>query len=276
MTILLKLIMEIYKSGPFLKFLVLGVSFVILPARLSALPFRFPISLLFTEMKTPCTNVLKHPKFADVYPPSEDSFLFLDALEKDVDFIKALNPNVSLEVGTGSGIVSAFLRSLGLNPTFHICTDVSFAACLAATHVLKCNLPSPLVATFDCVRCSLATPLLDRLSSSVDIILFNPPYVPTSPEEHHSEGSNIKTTWSGGANGREVIDAFLVQTVHLLSRTGCIYLLLSDENLPTEVHNLCHELSGGRLRPETILRRRANNESLGVFRYSPLTTPNSV
>ncbi|TGZ62347.1 hypothetical protein CRM22_007482 [Opisthorchis felineus] len=218
-------------------------------------------------MQTPLTNVLLCSEFKDVYPPSEDSFLFLDALEADIHFLKSVKPCVTLEVGSGSGIISTFLCNANLGVCFHICTDVCPAACIATKRVLEANL-IPAILPVDSVRCSLTTPLTDRLASSVDIVLFNPPYVPTAAEEHSASGSTIASTWSGGLKGREVIDAFLVQAVKLLSPRGCIYLLLSDDNCPSEVHRLVHALSSGRLLPSVILRRRAQNESLGIYRYS--------
>ncbi|CAL8074039.1 unnamed protein product [Calicophoron daubneyi] len=220
-------------------------------------------------MKTPNTDILYAPEFCDVYPPSEDSFLFLDAFEKDISFLDVLRPTVSVEVGSGSGILSSFLYLLSSAPCFHICTDISSAACKATAKVIRANMTSDKILATDSVRCSLASPLMDRLSSLVDVVLFNPPYVPTSPEEHASAGATIQATWSGGFRGRQVIDPFLKQAVSLLSPRGCIYLLLSDENIPSEVHETVRKLSDNRLKCTTILHRKVRNESLGIYRYSP-------
>ncbi|KAG6371668.1 hypothetical protein JVT61DRAFT_9383 [Boletus reticuloceps] len=50
-----------------------------------------------------------------------------------------------------------------------------------------------------------------RLRRSVDIILFNPPYVPTDREESvHAQGSaGIAGSWAGGLDGMEVTNRFL-------------------------------------------------------------------
>ena len=55
------------------------------------------------------------------------------------------------------------------------------------------------------------------MNSLIDIILWNPPYVPTPTEEilkptlENSKLDNtIQASWAGGTNGREVIDRFLL------------------------------------------------------------------
>lgn len=45
----------------------------------------------------------------------------------------------------------------------------------------------------------------------VDIILFNPPYVPTSSDEAEDaqEARTIEGSWAGGFNGMELTNIFL-------------------------------------------------------------------
>ncbi|KAH8870909.1 Methyltransferase N6AMT1 [Schistosoma japonicum] len=218
-------------------------------------------------MTTPVTSCINGPEFSEVYVPSEDSYLFLDALEADYEFLSKLKPSLTLEVGSGSGVISAFLCSSIQKPLFHICTDISPTACHASLRVLNVNVPSTSVA-YDVINCSLATPLLSRLYHSVDLIMFNPPYVPTTLDEYKAASSTIVASWSGGPLGRKVIDPFLYQAYNLLSPNGCIYLLLSKDNCPDEVHLIMQKLSGGKLHAKEILHRRAHNEFLTVFRYS--------
>lgn len=75
---------------------------------------------------TPSTDALKQPCFTEVYPPSEDSFLFLDALEADANFIRErLRPVMSVEVGSGSGIISTFLSKILDSACSFLCIDIS-------------------------------------------------------------------------------------------------------------------------------------------------------
>lgn len=65
--------------------------------------------------------------------------------------------------------------------------------------------------TLDPVTCSLAQPLLSRLHHAVDILLFNPPYVPTETEESScaQNSADIAGSWAGGTGGMEVTDRLL-------------------------------------------------------------------
>lgn len=60
---------------------------------------------------------------------------------------------------------------------------------------------------------SLVEPLLPRLSRGIDLLVFNPPYVPTFDSEA-SEAQNdrdISGAWAGGADGMQVTDMLLDQ-----------------------------------------------------------------
>jgi release factor glutamine methyltransferase len=53
-----------------------------------------------------------------------------------------------------------------------------------------------------------------RLSGKIDVLLFNPPYVPCETEEltavlHSNEEFGIDAAWAGGKHGREVLDKLL-------------------------------------------------------------------
>ena len=70
----------------------------------------------------------------------------------------------------------------------------------------------------------------------MDIILFNPPYVPSSDEELLS--NDIEAAWAGGKDGRVIIDQFIPYIPYMLSEKGRLYLLLERANKPEEVMNI--------------------------------------
>jgi release factor glutamine methyltransferase len=58
-----------------------------------------------------------------------------------------------------------------------------------------------------------------------DLIIFNPPYLPSSEEE--SDLGWIEKAWSGGPSGRDVIDRFLEECDQYLLEKGSILMVQS-------------------------------------------------
>lgn len=210
-----------------------------------------------TSYPTPLYSHAGRGDFREVYEPAEDSFLLIDALEKDADRLQQMSPCVCLEVGSGSGVVSAFLASVVGPSALYICTDVNPAAAQCTAETASCNRVSlqPLIT-------DLADSLLPQLCGKVDILLFNPPYVVTPSEEVGSTG--IEAAWAGGERGREVTDRFLPAVVQLLSDKGLFYLITIAENDPEEIIRL---LGQSGLKGESCLSTRARNERLSVLRF---------
>ncbi|CAI5638285.1 unnamed protein product [Oreochromis niloticus] len=181
-----------------------------------------------TSYPTPLYSHAGRGDFREVYEPAEDSFLLIDALEKDADRLQQMS-----------------------------CTDVNPAAAQCTAETASCNRVSlqPLIT-------DLADSLLPQLCGKVDILLFNPPYVVTPSEEVGSTG--IEAAWAGGERGREVTDRFLPAVVQLLSDKGLFYLITIAENEPEEIIRL---LGQSGLKGESCLSTRARNERLSVLRF---------
>ncbi|VDO23230.1 unnamed protein product [Brugia timori] len=125
---------------------------------------------------TPLYHITDEQKDS-VYEPAEDTFLLLDALEKDREALEQLEPNVVVEIGSGSGIISVFCQQLLRVPVLTLVTDMNFKAlqCTRATAQLN-------NVAVEAVQCDLLSALDHRLYGLVDVLLFNPPYVPTEHE----------------------------------------------------------------------------------------------
>mmetsp|Transcript_14865 Transcript_14865/g.20112 ORF Transcript_14865/g.20112 Transcript_14865/m.20112 type:complete len:179 (-) Transcript_14865:219-755(-) len=159
--------------------------------------------------------------YRDVYEPSEDSFLLIDALHVDLpDLVGRFGDtpisNV-IEVGVGSGVV---LTTYGLiwkqqceqeqnatqNPLFWG-SDINKRALAAAKDLLLHN--------------NLAEEQLRLVEANLfngvpqgqlfDVIIFNPPYVVTDQEEldRAQQERGIEAAWAGGKHGIEVLFDFL-------------------------------------------------------------------
>lgn len=204
---------------------------------------------------------LTYTDYEHVYEPAEDTFLLMDALIKDKIFLRILKPVYCVEVGCGTGSVSAVLQkllcSIGSPTPYFLLTDINpQAAKVAYTTCLQNNMPF-----FDVVRTNLFCGLEESLEDSVDVLIFNPPYVPTPAEEVGSTG--ISAAWAGGVDGRVVIDRFLSSVDRLLSRRGVLYLLLVEENKPEEIAAL---MASRGFSTKIVLRKQAKNESQLVMK----------
>ena len=63
----------------------------------------------------------------------------------------------------------------------------------------------------DPVTCDLVAPLLPRLLHHVDVLIFNPPYVPTEEEEalNAQVQGDIAGAWAGGFDGMAITNRLL-------------------------------------------------------------------
>jgi release factor glutamine methyltransferase len=144
------------------------------------------------------------------YEPGEDSLLVLEALS-DLD-LHALHV---LDMGTGSGILAAYCARRGADV---IASDIDVNAIkdleLTAN---KMGISIKLVA------CDLFSKIHDRF----DIVVFNPPYLPSSTIDDR--------TTDGGKQGTEVISRFLNELTEHLSENGRGMIVVSSMNDPEEL-----------------------------------------
>ncbi|PIA17072.1 S-adenosyl-L-methionine-dependent methyltransferase [Coemansia reversa NRRL 1564] len=211
-------------------------------------------------LSTPDTRHISRPEYSSVYEPAEDTYLLLDALENDRAELQKQQPTICVEIGAGSGCVTAFLGQL-LDPltTLIISTDINPAAVDATIETVARN-PSPAVF-FQC-RTRFLQSLDSHLHGNIDILMFNPPYVVTPTTEIDS--TDEASAWAGGKNGREVLDKLLPQIPQLLSPDGRFYLVVIEQNKPDDIIQALsvHGLSG-----ERILSRKAGREHLSILRF---------
>lgn len=171
-----------------------------------------------------------------VYEPAEDSFILLDALEADAVELRASKPTICLEIGSGSGIASAFLSTI-VDPSsaLFMSTDINPEACLAthATSILNRAHLNP-------IHTNLVSPVLERLEAAggADVLVFNPPYVPTDEDELTKTQleAEIGATWAGGVDGMVVTNVVLDLLPRVLNPNGGrIYLVAVSANQPAQI-----------------------------------------
>lgn len=201
--------------------------------------------------------VSSHP---EVYDPCDDSFALVDALLADRTNLLDRRPQVCLEIGCGSGYV---ITSLALllggedSGSFFIATDINPHAVSVTSETLKAH-----GVHAELVNTDIASGLEGRLMGLVDVMVVNPPYVPTPEEEVGCDG--ITSAWAGGENGRSVIDKILPIADKLLSNKGWLYMVILTANNPSDI---CLKMKKKGYAARIVLQRSTEEESLHIIKF---------
>jgi release factor glutamine methyltransferase len=174
---------------------------------------------------------------SQVYQPEADTYLLLDAARTEVK-----PGDRVLEVGTGSGLIVAELAGV----TGVIATDINPHAALCARE-----------KGIDVVR----NDLFSGIRSTFDLIVFNPPYLPTLSEDRIDDW--LEYALDGGMNGREVIGRFAAEVGRVLAPGGRILLLISSLTGVPEVRDIFLRQS---FESEIIMKQKVEDENLYVLR----------
>lgn len=114
----------------------------------------------------------------------------------------------------------------------------------------------------DVIATDIVSGLEKRLAGMVDVVVVNPPYVPTPEEEIGCKG--IASSWAGGLNGRQVIDRILPAVQELLSEKGWLYMIALEDNDPLDI---CHLMNEKGYASRVLLKRCTEEESLYVLKF---------
>ncbi|OTF00914.1 HemK2/MTQ2 family protein methyltransferase [Halorubrum sp. SD683] len=153
---------------------------------------------------------------AVVYQPAEDSGLLAEAAVAEAR-------GRVLEVGTGSGWVAARVASE---------RDLDVVGSDLNPHAAR-------QARDRGVGAVVADLLSPFRADTFDTVCFNPPYLPTDPENEWSDW--MEHALSGGESGRELIEPFLADVGRVLAPGGVVLLLVSSLTGYEEVLALIEE-----------------------------------
>jgi len=181
--------------------------------------------------------------FDYVYEPAEDTFLIAKHLKVD-GFI--------LDVGTGCGILSVLAASKAKHI---VAVDINPYAARCAKINAEVNGVSDKI---DILIGDLFNPIHENLT--FDTILFNAPYLPD--EKRKESTSLIEYAWSGGKDGREVIDRFIQQAPKYLKPYGRILLVQSSLS---DVEKTIREFRKRRLQARIIDEEKIFFETISLI-----------
>ncbi len=177
---------------------------------------------------------------AEVYNPSDDSYLLLKCVE--------VSPGQSLlEMGTGSGLIALHAARLGARVT---AADVNpNAVQCARRNAARNNIRLEVVQS----------DLFERISGVFDVVAFNPPYLSGTA----SSTSWVEKAWAGGEEGSEMAVRFLEQAWRHLAPGGRIYMVLSS------VGGLMSPLKAAKQRYESEMLEEKHLffESIYIYRF---------
>ncbi|KAH3901960.1 related to eRF1 methyltransferase catalytic subunit MTQ2 [Saccharomycodes ludwigii] len=215
-----------------------------------------------------------------VYEPAEDSFLLLDSLESELSFLRSIFEKdnyfpIILEIGCGSGIVTTFLHqhAIPTNKGLYLPVDINPWAIDATLQTIKKNPP-----TKDLQTTTIVDPLLMDLvaglkSNSVDLLVFNPPYVPAEAVPNLPPGTNdegwLDLALLGGEDGLVVTNKLLNNLHNILSPKGVAYILFCARNKPQEIQL---RMEGHGWKVDLIEKRKAGWEVLSVYKFQKIKT----
>jgi release factor glutamine methyltransferase len=245
-----------------------GASYIVLPQKLALIREHYcysetPDKLTHYQgpahmLPTPSTT---HVSFDTIYEPAEDSYLLLDTLSSSTEtsWLQTRFPRTTpcpllVEIGTGSGVVIAFLAAhaktiFGREDVLALGVDVNANACAATVETLSKAQSEQGAATayLGSVCGDLTSSVLE---GEVDVMVFNPPYVPTLKLPALPGGGRIELrsgfeadshllslSYAGGVDGMETTYRLLEALPKVLSRRGVAYVLLCVQNRPEDVKN---------------------------------------
>ena len=216
------------------------------------------------------TPITKDIDYEMVYEPSEDSFYLLDCFEEEKEYLetrfKTKVPFVT-EIGTGSGIVTTFILQNILPDGIYLTTDINPNACKSVLQTVRYNCPSR-AHLVDSSQMDLTTAIRPN---TVDMLVFNPPYVPAT-EVPDIPITNEDVKWLdlallGGEDGMMITWKVLNNLEEILTGDGVAYILFCARNKPDSVADKMRQRGW---KVDVIINRKAGWEVLTILRFAKL------
>ncbi len=188
-----------------------------------------------------------HP---EVYEPAEDTFLLL----KKID---VCSNDTVLEIGTGTGIIALFCA---LNGAEVVCSDINpYAIELVKKNTSKNK--SFLTGSID-IRSGNLFEVVNK-NTFFDLIIFNPPYLPTSTDEYVGGSGWFDKAVSGGPSGLKITNEFLNKLPNYLKDDGCAFCIFSTKSPRAQFNQTLRE---NNLVSTTIAEQSFGDETIEVHR----------
>ena len=191
-------------------------------------------------------------KCEKVYPPEEDTFLIIDTIKEwNMENMEIL------EVGAGTGLISIICAKKGAKVT---ATDIKEESILCT----KMNAWRNNVK-IEVKKGNLFEPVEGR---KFDLIIFNPPYLPSDNDVDKYLTREDKLDLVGGFKGNEIAIKFVKQLKKFLKRNGKALLIQSTLSNPRETMKTAEKYG---LKTRIINQKKFFFETIYLLELIPCT-----
>jgi len=200
-------------------------------------------------------NILNYKDLAielhpEVYEPAEDTFQLLE-------IINIRKGDKVLEIGTGCGVIALECIMQGAEV---ICTDINPYAVDTLRRTIENN------------KQKLSGPIEVRLGDlftvvkpdeNFDVIIFNPPYLPTQSEDRTGGSGWFDVAVDGGSSGLEITNRFLESVKYFLKKNGSAYFVFSSLCDRTKLEEILNILG---FKSMIISSKNYDDETLDIYK----------
>jgi release factor glutamine methyltransferase len=174
-----------------------------------------------------------------VYAPQHDSQLLIEAMTR----CGAVRGRRVLDLCTGRGVVAIAAAQLDARNVTAL--DIS-------PHAIRCARSGAAEAGV-CVDARVGTWADALAAGPFDVVVSNPPYVPTGPDAHLEDipaDVGPATAWNAGADGRLVLNPLCDYAPELLTERGTLLIVQSEF---ADAEQSLRRLRSAGLRAEVVL-----------------------
>jgi release factor glutamine methyltransferase len=213
--------------------------------------------------------------FENVYNPSEDTFLLIDYFKNKISnsYFDGINVNeveFILDLGTGTGIIAIFFQCLkvickNFNPKIYASDILEESILCAKKNEVLNDFHNEILF----LQSNLFKSFPKSLKASFNIIVFNPPYLPSSPLiTDMNNKKKIDFSWDGGIGGSKLLLDFFKEVRDFLNlKAHYIYFLSSSRTNLDELDKYIRNLG---FRNEIVGRKHIFFEDIFINRLTSL------
>lgn len=186
--------------------------------------------------------------FEDIYSPSDDSYLITDYFKANInenyfDGLDIKRIKNILDMGTGTGIIALFLNEIKKRVT-------NFSSKIFASDVLenaiKCaklnEVINNLEKSINFIHSDLFKSFPANLKNNFNIIIFNPPYLPSLKYNNKLlTKKDVDKSWNGGEQGFELFLEFISQAKPFINSSQKFYIYYISSSI-TKFEKINEEL----------------------------------